>query len=284
MSELIKVPGPRNLAKLESILNEDTEFRFKGIKVSKNFTKYELLNPTEDDDTNVDLVPVFRGVIVFFKKATTFLNKEEKEAGKEAKECREVYVLREGDKVRVPERFYVSPSALKDWKRLMNELREKFGTSQCYNQVLIEFSVKHIKGTAYQWNSPVFKVLHKLNDVQVEYTTKLHDLVASRVARYAFDDVNDDAENEALGIPTKPEVDYTEKHSNAAERELTTEDDVKPAKPKSRREAYKSVEDEDAETPKPKSSSLALDDDEDEEVIEAPRATRRASITEDDDE
>ncbi len=288
--EMLRIPSSRKMEKLRDIMENDEDFRFDRIRLDNKKPRYELPEPTEDDEDNVEMKGSFRGVVVLARK-NFYLSDEDKKAGKEAKEKRALYVLRPGKLF--PELLYVSPTGVRAWKALCKEVVEQ---GQQYFHVLIEFEAEFIdnsKKTGYKWSKPTFKIVRTLTDEELSFIDDLHELTDARVKEWEDASDLDEYEDAAL-TGKKPsskkeeedeedEESVIDKHRKATRKKLhEDDDDEEDEKPKSRRSSKKDDDDDEDEKPKSRRSSKKDDDDEDEED-EKPKS-RRSSKKDDDDE
>jgi len=287
--DLLRIPSSRKMEKLRDIMENDEDFRFDRIRLDNKKPRYELPEPTEDDEDNVEMKSSFRGVVVLARK-NFYLSDEDKKAGREAKEKRALYVLRPGKLF--PELLYVSPTGVRAWKALCKEVVEQ---GQQYFHVLIEFEAEFIdnsKKTGYKWSKPTFKIVRTLTDEELSFIDDLHELTDARVKEWEDASDLDEYEDAAL-TGKKPsskkeeeddedEESVIDKHRKATRKKLhEDDDDEEDEKPRSRRSSKKDDEDdEEEEKPKSRRSSRKDDDEEDEK----PRSRRSSKKDDEDDE
>ncbi len=289
--DLLRIPSSRKMEKLRDIMENDEDFRFDRIRLDNKKPRYELPEPTEDDEDNVEMKSSFRGVVVLARK-NFYLSDEDKKAGREAKEKRALYVLRPGKLF--PELLYVSPTGVRAWKALCKEVVEQ---GQQYFHVLIEFEAEFIdnsKKTGYKWSKPTFKIVRTLTDEELSFIDDLHELTDARVKEWEDASDLDEYEDAAL-TGKKPsskkeeeddedEESVIDKHRKATRKKLhEDDDDEEDEKPRSRRSSKKDDED-DEEEEKPKSRrSSRKDDDEDEDNGKSSKGRKGYPSLDDDD-
>lgn len=288
----IKIPSAKKLNTIREILVEDEEFRFPRVKLDRDKPRYHLPEPLEDDDENVEIAPTFRAVVLLARK-NFYQSEEDKKAGKEKKEKRELYILREGEYL--PEMVYVNPTSLRPWREFLAPIVQ---SGREYAHVLVEFGAEKVasKTTGFKWQKFTFKEVRSLSEEEIEYVNELREMVSGRVRTYVDDDALADIEDQALG-EVKPKVDDDEdedpkKHSAKAKSRIENDDDEDEEPPKKKRKSEdededlpkkkkKSEDDEDEDLPKGKSKAKELDD-EDEDDEEPPK--KKKSTLEDDED
>lgn len=278
----LKIPSPEALERLKSKLFDDGDFRMPRVKLGTDKKcLFEVPAPTRDDPDNVNYEPVFHAAVVLAKK-NHYQSDEDREAGKEAKEKRALYLLLPG-KI-TPYVMFVSPTSVKAWQLAIQQARKTMDKS--YREVLFEFSAERIKGKQYTWNKMRMAVSRILTEAEAEHVTELQKLVDDYAAR--FDDEADlsKLEDEELGVKRVEHEDPRNGYGREKAAEIEEDDDT-PSKKKRSAPATKAKratvdEDDDDDLPKKKKAAAKpVEDDEDEE--EAP-PKKKAKPVEDDEE
>ena len=175
----IKMPTATRLQDVLEGLKED-DFRFGRIKVDKDRPVYHIPGPLSDPD-NIQSVKSFTAVVLLAKK-NFYLSDDDRENGKDAREKRELYIVRT-DKT-LPELIYVNPTSLQNWFKFAKSVIDN---DEDYWGVVCEFSAERAesKKTSYKWNKFIFTYNNSLSDAEREYIETLRDAVVERVAKYA---------------------------------------------------------------------------------------------------
>ena len=290
--DLLRIPSTRKMEKLRDILENDEDFRFDRIRLDNKKPRYELPEPTEDDEDNVELKGNFRGVVVLARK-NFYLSDEDKKAGKEAKEKRALYVLRPGKLF--PELLYVSPTGVRAWKALCKEVVEQ---GQYYFHVLAEFGAEFIdnsKKSGYKWSKPTFKIVRTLTEEEIAFVDELHALTDARVKEWENNSDLDDYEENALNLGKKSTQDddddedeerVIDKHRKATRNNLERDkDDEDEKSTKSTRSRSKKDDDDDEEEKtSTRSRSRSKKDDDDEDDDKSSKSRSKKDDDDDDDE
>ena len=312
----LRIPSAAKVAGLTEIMTED-DFRFPRIKIQRDKPKYELPAPTNDDPDNIVVQAGFTAVVLLARQ-NFYQSEEDKEEGKEAREKRELYLIR-ADKVQ-PELVYVNPTSLNNWKKLTKDIRD---AGEAYYYCLVNFGAEQAisKAKGYKWNKLTFELVRSLTDAERSHVDTLRELVEGRVKQYVNQDDLDNAESEVLGIKRpaaiaatggltaarnsappvaeeapvrKPSVDDDEDDGAFSEKAQTTPQKPaaapKPA-PARRTKAAPAAEEEDAPAPAAKKEARSgypsLDGDDDDAAPApkaSPKATAIAGSLDDDDE
>jgi hypothetical protein len=303
----IRIPKAKTQNKLRVLLTEDEEFRFPRVKLDRDKPRFILPAPLEDDEDNTESKPTFKAVVLVAKK-NFFQSEQDKKEGKDPKEKRALYILREGQIV--PELVYVNPTSLRAWRELIAAISNRGGE---YYHVLVEFSAEKVvsKTTDFKWMKFLFKEAGTLTEEEIEYINELRPLVEGRIREYTDDSQLADIEDKALGEerPKAKEDDDDEedpkRHSKKAKSKLENDDDEdededeKPKKkakskpadddddedeaPKKKAKAKAKSDDDDEDLPKGKAKAKQLDDDDDDED-EAPKKKAKSKPADDDDD
>ena len=289
--DLLRIPSSRKMEKLRDIMENDEDFRFDRIRLDNKKPRYELPEPTDEDEDNVEMKGTFRGVVVLARK-NFFLSDEDKKKGVPAKEKRALYVLRPGKLF--PELLYVSPTGVRAWKALCKEVVEQ---GQQYFHVLIEFDAEFIdnsKKTGYKWSKPTFKIVRTLTDEELGFIDDLHELTDSRVKEW--EDASDLDEYEEAALtgkkPSKKEEEDEEdeekvidKHRKATRNKVNREDDDDEDEQPRKKSTKKAADDDDEdEQPKSRKKKATADDDDEEEEKPRKKSTKKAADDDDEDE
>jgi len=264
----------------ENILEEE-DFRFPRIKLDSRKPRYELPMPVKGDPDNCEIEPSFQGVVLLAKK-NFYQSDEDREAGKDPKEKRALYILRLGRYV--PDLFYISPTAVRNWKYFVRDV-VKGGYE--YFGVLVEFSAEVVRGDKYTWSKPKFSVVRTLTDEEYAHVTELRDIISERVSQWEADADLDKYEDEALSVDRKSdrveEVD-DERQMRKRQAEVEDDDEETPASPVGGRGKGKPKFDEDEEDEKPRKAASRKQEDDDEDDEPKGKSKSRSRKQEDDDE
>jgi hypothetical protein len=285
--EMLKILSQTGMERLRELLEEDEDFRFPTIKLNRSKSpKYELPEPIKGGDRdNIESESTFKAVVLVARK-NFYQSDEDKEEGKEAKEKRVLYVLRPGK--RVPERIFISPTSLRNWKSFCKSVIDREGT---YYGFMCEFSAEHVAPakSKYKWNKAKFEIDRRLTDEEMAHVEEVRALVDKRVKVYEDDSELDKYEDEAMGLRKGDDDEEVDKHSSKRRRDIEEDDDEDPkaGKPgkkgaKKSESKKKAKDDDDDEDEKPKSKKKSSDDDDDED--EKPKSKKKASDDDDDDE
>ena len=277
------------LEQLRETITADEDFRFSRIKLDSKKTRFELPAPTRDDPDNTEIVKTFQAVVILAKK-NFYRSDEDKEAGKEAKEKRALYLIRLGRFA--PELLYVSPTALANWKKLCKAVSELKGDTP-YFGVLVNVSAELIQGKQYTWTKPLFAVERKLTADELAHVEDMRLIVDERLAQWEVDTELDSYEEKALAVDKGKaadddddidEADNSSKERKSRRAEIEDDEDDTPAAPakNGKKKSKASDEDDDDEKPAKKSKSKAPDEDDDDD--EKPAKKSKASEEEDDDD
>lgn len=277
----IKIPVSAEKKQAIFDMLEDEDWKWPVAKLNRDKPRYELPAPTKDDKDNVDMTAKWYGVVLIFRK-NNYQSKEDREAGKEAKDKRELYVLPVG-KFK-PIKFYVSPSGVRPWQGAVREAVKTF--ERPVYGVLVEFSAERVSNAEFKWSKPLFKVSRALSDDELEYVTELRTRVEAAVGTYVDGGELDDIEDEALGIKRGTAEDIEEAHSKVKSAAVDEDEDEPEEKPKGKKKATEPA----AEKPKGKAGTKAPPADEDEdEPDEKPKGKAAGkgnypSVDDDDEE
>ncbi len=189
---LVKIPSTEKKAALVDILENDENFNFARISIDKDTPTFQWLNPTEDNEFNKDSATSFYAVVLLARK-NNYQSPEDREAGKEVKEKRELYILRAGKLI--PEKLYVSATSVRNWQYYCAAVKN---TNSQYFYTFCKFSVNHVKGKLYTWNAPKFEISRTLTEDERTYIDELRPLVASRVKQYVTEEQLAACEDEVL--------------------------------------------------------------------------------------
>lgn len=292
------LPKDKQATKMEALrenILEDEDFRFPRVKLDGKKPRYEVPAPVKGDPDNCEIESSFQAVVLLAKK-NFYQSDEDKEAGKDPKEKRALYILRLGRYV--PDLFYLSPTAVRNWKYFVRDIvkggHEYFG-------VLVEFTAEVVKGDKYTWSKPKFSVVRPLTDKEYAHVSELREIISERVSQWEADADLDKYEDEALSVDRKGDrVEEVDEDRQMRKRQADVEDDDDtPAAPvggrkrksdddeedeKPRRAASRKQEDDDEEDEKPRSRSRSRKDDDDDEEDEKPKSRSRSRKQEDDDD
>ena len=293
MSEdTLKLKIPTTETKMERIreaLQEDEDWRFGKIKLDGKKPRFELPAPTSDEPDNVDISATFHGVVLVAKK-NFYQSDEDKEAGKDAKEKRALYILRTGKYM--PELMYVSPTALRNWFTFVKNVVDN---NLNYFDVMVEVSAEQVKSknTGFVWSKPKFAIARSLSEEEQTYIATLRDWVLSRVQEYEDTANLAKYEEQALSVD-KPKIasdeDMDEVKSSKKSRAAIEEEDEEP-KPKkkaapaeeeeevTKKSKRKPAEEEEEEEPKPKKKAAPAEEEEEE-----PKPKKKKAVEEEEEE
>jgi hypothetical protein len=279
----IKIPSSDRFARLADSLQNDDDFRFPRIKLNRDKPRYEIPAPTSEDRDAIKSSPTFTGVVTLARK-NFYISDEDKEAGKQPTEKRELYVLRSGRIT--PELIYANPTSLKAWRTFVK---------QCINQdqkfftVLCEFSAERIKSqkTGFSWNKMKFSIVRVLDEDELAHVLEVRALVDARVKVYEDDDELAKVEEEAITEGRQRGGDPIDQHSKATTAELEEEDEEEEAPPAKAPKKSKPAPKEEAKAPKGGATKggngyPALDDDDDDDL--PPAKSGKGNPAPDDDE
>jgi len=299
MSEDItmRLPSTKKLKKIRAKFGEDDWF-FPRIRLGKK-PKFEVPVHGGDED-DVETVKRFYCVVLVAKK-NFFLSDEDKEKGKEPKEKRALYLLR--DTMVMPELYYVSPTGLLNWKKFVKPLVDD---DQKYFEVLCEVTAEAVNNSknGYSWSKPVFTAIRPLTEEELAHVDIMRELVNGRVKDYEENSELDAAEEKALAVDKKKPVDplddddddddeedtkKSSKKSKAKDDDDDDEDDGKKSKKSKSKSKAKDEDDDDDDEDTKKSSKKSKkskdeDDDDDEEDTKKSKAKSKKSKDEDDDD
>jgi hypothetical protein len=280
---MLKILGPKGMEKLRCLLEEDEDWRFPTIKLNRSKSpKYELPEPTEDDRDNVEAEPTFKAVVLVARK-NFYQSDEDKEEGKEAKEKRVLYVLRPGKKV--PERIFISPTGLRNWKGFCKAVVEADGQ---YFTFMCEFSAEHVAPakSKYQWNKAKFDVDRRLTDEEIAYVEEVRALVDKRVKVYEDESELDKYEDQAMGISRgRDDDDAVDRHSAKRRKDIEDDDEDEPkAKKPGKRSSKKKDDDDDEDEPKGKSGKSGKSKKDDDDEDDDPPAKKKSKKDDDDED
>lgn len=224
----IKIPTEDKVKQLFELL-EDDAFRFPTIKLDKDTKKYKIPAPTKEDKDNIEFTARWYGVIIAHRK-NNYQSKEDKEAGKEPSDKRELYILPVG-KIK-PVKMYISPSGIRNWNTFRNDAMKNFEKPFC--GVLCEFTGEAASNAEYKWAKPVLKIARVLTEDEIEYIMKLRPKVDEAVKSFTSIDENalEDMEDAMLGIK-KPstKTDELSDEDMVNHKTVDLEDDSNDAKP-----------------------------------------------------
>lgn len=263
----VRLPSAARLEKIREVLAEDEDWRFGRAKLMTPKPRFELPAPTEDDTDAVEIVSKFYAVVLVARK-NFYLSDEDKEAGKEAKEKRALYILRCGKNM--PELLYVSNSAVLNWKRFAKEVVQN---NSSYYGVVCEITAEVIKGKKYTWSKPKFAIARTLTETEAAHILFMRELVAGRVTEYEDNAELDKYEEEALSVDRSKPVDGVDANAKSRTAEVENAEDEAPvvkakkketAKPKEEVEETAEVEEKPKPAPK-KDEDAENDGDEDED-------------------
>jgi hypothetical protein len=272
----VRLPSEARLEKIREVLAEDEDWRFGRVKLMTPKPKFELPAPTDEKPDHTEIETKFYAVVLVARK-NFYLSDEDKEAGKEAKEKRALYILRCGRNM--PELMYVSNSAILNWKRFAKEVVQNNST---YYGVVCEITAEVIKGKKYTWSKPKFAIARTLNEAEAAHILTMRELVAGRVTEYEDNAELDKYEEEALSVDRSKPVDSVD--ANAKSRTAEVEEDEAPVvsaktekakketKPKPEVEETAEVE----EKPKPKPKPAPKDEDADADGEDEKKSPGRA--------
>jgi hypothetical protein len=278
MSEDItmRLPSTKKLKKIRAKFGEDDWF-FPRIRLGKK-PKFEVPVHGGDED-DVETVKRFYCVVLVAKK-NFFLSDEDKEKGKEPKEKRALYLLR--DTMVMPELYYVSPTGLLNWKKFVKPLVDD---DQKYFEVLCEVTAEAVNNSknGYSWSKPVFTAIRPLTEEELAHVDIMRELVNGRVKDYEENSELDAAEEKALAVDKKKPVDPLDDDDDDDD-----EEDTKKSSKKSKTKDDDDDDEDDKKSKKSKSKSKAKDedddDDDDEEDTKKSKAKSKKSKDEDDDD
>ena len=260
----VRLPSEARLEKIREVLAEDEDWRFGRVKLMTPKPKFELPAPTDEKPDHTEIETKFYAVVLVARK-NFYLSDEDKEAGKEAKEKRALYILRCGRNM--PELMYVSNSAILNWKRFAKEVVQNNST---YYGVVCEITAEVIKGKKYTWSKPKFAIARTLNEAEAAHILTMRELVAGRVTEYEDNAELDKYEEEALSVDRSKPVDSVD--ANAKSRTAEVEEDEAPVvsakTEKAKKETKPKPEVEETEKAKPapkKDEDAENDGDEDED-------------------
>jgi hypothetical protein len=284
----LKLPTAAKLEQIREALVEDEDWRFGRIKIDGKKPRYELPAPTREDADNVEIAKEFHGVVLVAKK-NFYQSDEDKEAGKEKREKRALYVLRTGKYL--PELMYISPTALQNWRMFVKQVVEN---DLGYFDVLVEFTAEQVKSrtTGFVWSKAKFSIVRSLTEEERTHVATMRELVLSRVQEYEDSDKLAEYEERALKAD-RVKVDTDEGDDSVTEinvskqaRAMVEDDDTPPAAlvKESEKAAKKSVDTDEEEEKKPeKVTKKSVDTDEVEEKPESKGRTGYPDLDDDDD-
>lgn len=269
-TDSVRIANATQAERMREIFTEDEDFRMPRIKLDRDKPRFHIAAPTKEDPEATESTPSFKGVIVLVRK-NYYQSEEDKEEGKDPKEKRALYIVRNG-KI-MPEVLYISPTALRNWKQFVASLVR---SGQNYYTVMTEFAAEqaHSKNTGYKWMKPTFKEVRTLTEEEQSQVEATRELVDARIREYESMDELDNLEEQALS-GGKSELDPQETRSaNAAASVEEHEEEDEPTagdKPKRGRPAaakkgnYPSDDDEDdpGTSKKSKAAPPSADDDDD---------------------
>lgn len=226
---VIKVPGAERQAAVKELLLNEEGFKFSTLKLNRERPRYEIPKPTAADKDNIELVQSFNAVVLVVRK-NFYQSDEDKEAQREGKEKRTLYILREGRIT--PERIFISPTSLVEWKKIVKQVAQ---SEQAYYGVVLEFGAEHVKSqkSGFAWNKVKFGVTRSLTEAELEYVIELRQWVDTRVGEYDQDQDLDKYEEEAVFGNKKADKpaddeDPRDAHSKAASASVE-DDEADPA-------------------------------------------------------
>jgi hypothetical protein len=276
----IRIPSAAKRAEIFDTLQNDEDWRFTPVKPDRDKPRFFIPAPTPDDADNIRIEKTFHAVVVVARK-NFYQSPQDKEEGKDAKEKRALYILREGKLL--PEVVYISPTSLRAWREwVVGLVREE----KPYHAVVVEFGLVFVspKGSDYKWNKYTFKTIADLDEPTFEYIEALKSVIEARVK--VFEDMDTLAEYEELALSgsTKKKVDDAEEAPNRAAKQRTrqVEEDDEPAPPPKKKAAPVEDDEEPAPTPK-RTRKPAPPVEEDEETLPAKSRKPAPPVEEDDD-
>jgi hypothetical protein len=278
--DLLRLPKPSKLEQIREIITEDEDYRFGQIKIQTKRPQYELPAPNREDPDNIELEKSFR-CVVLLARPNYYQSAEDKEKGKDPVEKRLLYLLRT-DKL-MPERFYVSNSALRNWKQFAKDLVD---SDRAYYTVVAEVTAEkaHSNKSGYTWSKPVFKIVRTLTDEELAHVETMRELVAGRVKEFEADSELDKFEAKALAVDrggSDDDDDDDVERTHAKRTRAAVEDDDEPKK-KSKKSK---VDDDDEDEPKSKKSKKSkVDDDDEDEDDEPKKKSKKSKVDDDEDE
>lgn len=290
---VIKVPSEAKQKQVKELILEEEGFKFSTIKLNRERPRYEIPAPTEEDQDNVNLVKEFNAVVLCVRK-NFYQSDEDKEAGKQAKEKRTLYILREGRVT--PERIFVSPTSVTEWKKLIKAIAVN---GQPFFGVIVNFAAEHIKSqkSGFAWNKIKFGTVRSLTEEELGYIEQIRTWVDGKVGTFDDEADLDKYEDEAVFGGSKAAAksdddDPTEAHSKKAAASVEDDDEgdppAKPAKGEKAKAsggtASKSVDDDEEEDPPAKPAKGAAKKAADDDSSKAASAGRAGYPSLDDDE
>lgn len=278
----VRLSEAKQETKLEAITEhmQEEDFRFDRVRLDTKRPRYELPAPTKADPDETELTATFEAVILMVRP-NFFQSDEDKEAGREGKEKRELYILRPGRFM--PERIYISNTALFNWKLYAKKLSD---AGKSYFGVLTQFSAEQIKRNNYTWSKPLFDISRDLESAELEHVDDLRELVKGICAKFQSSAALDKYEANILSVDKgrdDDEVEEVDETKIAGKRRAALEDDEDEA-PKSKKNGKKKPADDEDEDEAPAKKKSKKASDEDDDLDDATPPSKRKKADEDEDE
>ena len=230
--------------------------------MTKESGRFEIPEPTEDDDENIGLHKAIQIVVLHFRKSKAPLTAEQKAKKVEPKDQLELYFLRIGGDG-IPELMWGSTTNLNRFKALNAQIVR---AGKHPSMVVVELEGEKVSSdaTGYKWSAFKGKVLRALTEEELAYTQPLIGPIKERIARYSFDDAADDLFDAAsAGLVGKQAIEAATNHD--------PEELAAKAKTKSVLESGEDEDEDEAPKPAPKPKPAPAKEEEP-EPTEKPKA------------